>query len=263
MATKPFTIAIAGKGGTGKTTVSGLLIQLLVERAEGPVLAIDADPNANLNRVLGLEFEQTIGGLERETLKTLTDLPAGMTKGRYIEYRLQQLLVEAEGLDLLVMGRGEGPECYCIVNHILRNYMDFLAGNYRYMVMDNEAGMEHISRRTTTDVDALLVVSDANPVAIRSAERINELVDELNINVKERYLVLNNLPDHLPRRAKEVLEESALEILGEIPRDDALLELSWEGRSLDGLPPGSPALEAVRVILDRVLPSRERAFLSH
>jgi len=261
---KPFTIAIAGKGGTGKTTVSGLLIQLLVEKAEGPVLAIDADPNANLNQVLGLKFEQTIGGLERETLKTLADLPAGMTKGRYIEYRLQQLLVEAEGLDLLVMGRGEGPECYCIVNHILRNYMDFLAGNYRYMVMDNEAGMEHISRRTTTDVDVLLVVSDANPVAIRSAERINELVDELNINVKERYLVLNNLPDRLPQRAKEMLEGTGLEVVGEIPRDEALLGLSWEGKSLESLSPDSPALEAVRVIMDRVLrPSRERAFLSH
>lgn len=250
---KPFTIAVAGKGGTGKTTVSGFVIRLLVERGEGPVLAIDADPNANLNQVLGLEFEQTIGGLERETLRSLSNLPAGMTKGRYIEYRLQQLLVEADGLDLLVMGRGEGPECYCMVNHILRKYMDFLSSNYRYMVMDNEAGMEHISRRTTTDVDVLLIVSDANPVAIRSAERISELVDELDINAKRRYLVLNNLPDHLPRRAREVLEELGLEVLGEIPRDEALLELSWEGRSLDGLPPDSPALEAVREILDGVL----------
>jgi CO dehydrogenase maturation factor len=257
---KPFTIAIAGKGGTGKTTVSGLLIRVLVERADGPVLAIDADPNANLNQVLGLEFEQTIGGLERETLETLSDLPAGMTKGRYIEYRLQQLLVEAEELDLLVMGRGEGPECYCIVNHILRNYMDFLAANYHYIVMDNEAGMEHISRRTTTDVDALLVVGDANPVAIRAAERIDELVDELNINVRNRYLVLNNLPNQLSRKAKEMLEELDLEVLGAIPRDEALLELSWEGRSLESLSADSPALEAMRGILDRVLLSRAKTF---
>lgn len=250
---QPITIAVAGKGGTGKTTVAGLLIHLLVSKELSPVLAIDADPNANLDHVLGYEVKRTIGELEQETLGNINDIPAGMNKKTWLEYNLQQLLVEGKGLDLLVMGRGEGPECYCAINHILRAYMNSLSKNYRFVVLDNEAGMEHISRRTTSDIDILLMVSDGNPVAIHSARRINRLVDELDIKVKKRYLILNNLWDHLPQKAEEEMEKTGLETLGEIPKDENLLELCWEGKPIKNLSVDSPALKAMEEVLEKIL----------
>jgi CO dehydrogenase maturation factor len=253
-----FTIAVAGKGGVGKTTVAGLIAQLLVERREGPVLVIDADPNTNFHQVLGLNVEQTIGELREETLRKIKDLPPGVTKDQYLEYGLQQCLVESSGLDLLAMGRGEGPFCYCAVNHVLRRYMDVLSKNYKYVVLDNEAGLEHLSRRTTQGLDLLLIVSDGYPVSLQAAERINALADELKLQIRKRFLVWNHLNNGtLSKSGRELIQgriaRTGLDCVGEIPRDEALLSLSLEGHPLRELPISSPARLAVIAILEKIL----------
>lgn len=253
-----FTIGVAGKGGVGKTTIAGLIARLLLERGGSPILAIDADPNANFNQVLGLDLEMTIGELREETLKKIKDLPAGISKDQYLEYGMQQCLVESKGIDLLAMGRGEGPFCYCAVNHVLRRYLDLLGRNYKYVVMDNEAGLEHLSRRTTQDIDILLIVSDAYPVALQAATRINRLADELKLHIAQRFLVLNHLshgtlssPEQEALRQK--IEQTGLMLIGEIPRDEALLQLSLEGKAVSELPASSPAKLAVKAILEKIL----------
>ncbi|MBS3788041.1 AAA family ATPase [Candidatus Bipolaricaulota bacterium] len=245
-----FTIAVAGKGGTGKTTISGLIIRELVERQAGSVLAIDADPNANLNELLGFDVDGTIGELEAEVLRENQDIPPGMTKKRWMELHLQQILSEGKGKDLLVMGRGEGPNCYCAVNNILREYLNNLARNYDFLVMDNEAGMEHLSRRTTAGIDTLLIASDSNPIAVKSARRIAELVDELDIEVGKKYLVLNRTEGDLPDKTEKKVDELDLELLGEVPRDENVRDLCWEGKPIDLLDPNSPALKSVRKMVD-------------
>ncbi len=253
-----FTIAVAGKGGVGKSTVAGLIVRVLVERHEGPVLAIDADPNTNLHQVLGLPLERTIGELREDTLKRIKDLPPGVTKDQYLEYGLQQCLVESNGIDLLAMGRGEGPFCYCAVNHVLRRYIDLLSKNYTYVVLDNEAGLEHLSRRTTQDVDVLLVISDANPIALQAAARINRLADELQLRIRKRFLALNNVSESMRARLgtgsfREKLEQTGLALIGEIPTDETLLSLSLDGKPLSELPPTSPAKRAVKEIIEKIL----------
>ncbi len=254
----PFTIAVAGKGGTGKTTVAGLVIHHLLSDGQGPILAVDADPNANLGDLLGLDVEVTVGGLQAETLKEIRNLPAGVPLDRYMEYELHQALVEGEGADLLVMGRGEGDGCYCAVNHILRHYLDKIQGNYRYVILDNEAGMEHLSRHVTQGIDLLLIVSDANPVAIRSAARIDALASELDLKVKERCLVLNNLRGEVPERVWEEINRSGLEVLGKVPHDEIIATLNLEGGPLSGLPPGTAALSAMESMLGKTLRKEER-----
>lgn len=254
----PFTIAVAGKGGTGKTTVAALLVLQLLREDQGPILAVDADPNANLGELLGLEVDMTVGGLQADTLKKIHDLPAGIPLDRYMEYELHQALVEGEGVDLLVMGRGEGDGCYCVVNHILKKYLESIRGNYACVVLDNEAGMEHLSRHVTQGVDLLLVVSDANPVAIRSAARINALASELDLRIKERYLVLNNLRGEGLRQVQEQINRSGLEVLGEIPHDQAIAALNLAGRPLRELPPGALASSAMEWMLGKVLRKEER-----
>lgn len=253
-----FKIAVAGKGGTGKTTVSGLVVQSLLRWGERPVLAVDADPNANLGELLGLEVEETVGGLQAEVLDKRHDLPPGVPLSRHLEYELHQALVEGEGVDLLVMGRGEGPGCYCAVNDILRGYLNSIQGSYRYVVLDNEAGMEHLSRRITQDVDLLLIVSDANPIAVRAAVRIAELANELRLRIGERYLILNNLRGALPALAQEELARAGLRVLGEVPQDEAILKLCLEGRPLNELPPDSPAPEALEELLKKTLRKEAR-----
>lgn len=254
-----FKIAVAGKGGTGKTTLASLIIQEIVERKLGSVLAIDADPNANLNELLGFDVAGTIGEIEANLLDGDVDIPPGMTKKRWMEYSLQQILAEGKGKDLLVMGRGEGPSCYCAVNNILREYLHTLSKNYDFVVMDNEAGLEHLSRRTTTGIDVLLVVSDGNPVAIKSASRIMELLDELEIRVDESYLVLNRIPEDLPPEVEEKAEELDLELLVKVPRDEELLQLCWSGGTLAELDPVSPSKQAVKKLLKKILPKPEKA----
>ncbi len=251
-----YTIAVAGKGGTGKTTVSSLILAHLLEGDMTPVLAIDADPNTNLNQWLGVKVDNTVGDLQAEVLeKGRESLPAGMDRRRYLQYQMRLCLQEYEGFDLLAMGRTEGPGCYCSVNDILRAFMDELVPNYEYVLMDNEAGMEHLSRRTTRDVDLLLIVSDENPVGIRSAGRINAMRQKLEVNIDQAYLMLNRMrDDDLSELAQKEVQKTGLEVLARLPFDEKVAEFSLSGDSLLDLPADSPARRALGEALSEVLP---------
>jgi CO dehydrogenase maturation factor len=243
------TIAVAGKGGTGKTTLAGLLVRLLMERNEGPVLAVDADPNANLNAALGLELDKSIGDLREELLDKIRKLPPGITKDTYLELGVQECLSESRGVDLLAMGAGEGPQCYCAVNHVLRRCIDKLRDAYSYVVMDNEAGLEHLSRCTTQDVDALLVLSSG-----------------LALRVDKKYLVINNLDGANEERLQSLVPGTDMKLLGTIQHDEQVSEASWQGQSLMDLPDDSAALQAVRELLDMILsgkPTMSSVSLEH
>jgi len=209
-----FTIAVAGKGGVGKTTLSALIIVDLLRKGFKPVLAVDADPNVNLNILLGIEAPQAIGTLREKALEEVKNIefPAGMSKATYLEYGFQSCLAEGEGFDLMVMGRPEGPGCYCFANDVLRKFIDKLTPNYRYVVIDSEAGMEHLSRRTTQNVDILFMISDSNLIALKSAKRISDLVDELKLNISKRYLVLNNTENSMVSKITEKIKDTGLEL---------------------------------------------------
>ena len=248
-----FTIAVAGKGGVGKTTISALVIINLLKRGLKPVLAVDADPNVNLNTLLGIQAPFEIGKLREEALEEVRkiDFSPGMSKATYLEYEFQSCVTEGEGFDLIVMGRPEGPGCYCFANDVLRTFIAKLTPNYRYVVIDSEAGMEHLSRRTTQNVDILFIVSDSNPVALKSAERINKLVDELKLRIKKRYLVLNNLENSFILKIKEKVKKTGLELGGIIPKDEMVFSFTLEEKPHTQLPSTSPALLAVENLLKK------------
>ena len=254
-----FTIAVAGKGGTGKTTLSALMIRALQERGMTPILAVDADPNANLGEALGLIADLSIGRLQAETLKQIHKLPAGVPLSRHLEYELHQAIVEGEGIDLLVMGHGEGPGCYCAVNHILRRYIESLRSSYRCTILDNEAGMEHLSRRVSHGIDLLLVVSDASPTALRSAGRIARMADDLELEIGRRFLVLTNLRDDLSDLAAAEVDRTGLELAARIPFDEEMYELTLAGRPIAELSPGAASLTEVSDMLDTLLQKEEVA----
>jgi len=199
-------IALSGKGGVGKTVIAALLIKVLRDSGNGAVFAVDADPNSCLADYLGLTVDETIGNIREETLKNIGKIPAGMTKDRWISCRVQECIVESTGVDLLVMGRPEGPGCYCYVNNILRNFMDSYSPNYPYTVIDNEAGMEHLSRRTARKIDYLLIVSDLTPAGLKAALRIRELSCELNLVVGRAGLVLNRADSPLSKSGERLME---------------------------------------------------------
>jgi len=248
-----FTLAVAGKGGTGKTTLAALLIRALIERGEGPVLAVDADPNPNLGFALGCQVEKTISELRDELLDHIRKLPPGVTKDDYLEMGIQECLWEGRGVDLLVMGAGEGPRCYCAVNNVLRRCIDRLRGAYRYVVMDNEAGLEHLSRCTTQDVDVLLIVSNGMPVALQAAFRIRELTKRLALRIGGQYLVLNDVDLADVSRIASQAQRTGLELLGAVPSDSRLRQLSREGEPLTQLAGDSAARTALREILEAAL----------
>lgn len=246
-------IAVAGKGGTGKTTFCGLAIRYLIKNAMRPVLAIDADANLNLNEVLGVEIENTVGGVRDDLLKNMGMLPAGMSKDAWIEMQLQDSMVETKDFDLVAMGKPEGTGCYCYVNSVLQRYMEILQKNYPYIVMDNEAGMEHISRGTTKDVSFLLIISDASPRGVRTAARIRDLVDELSVKVGGMALVLNRLiNEEMTQAALAEAKKRGLELIGVIPADDVLLGFDMRDQTLMELPDDSIAVQAAAKILDQV-----------
>lgn len=246
-----FTIAVAGKGGTGKTTLSALVVRYLKGKGEGPILAVDADPNANLGEVLGLDVRETVGRICDEMLEG-AKIPPGMPKDTFMEYRIQETLIESSGYDLLVMGRPEGPGCYCYANTLVRKYIDMLSGNYGYLVMDNEAGMEHLSRRTTRDVDILILVSDPTLRGIRTARKISDLANELKLGIGRRGLVINRVVGDLQVVLGREAEELGLELLGVVPEDRLICEYELGGKSLIDLPEGSRAVEAVRGMMERI-----------
>ena len=244
-------IAITGKGGTGKTTVAALIIKHLREHASGAILALDADPDANLATVLGIPVEQTIGDLREELLKAIKDFPAGMSKQGYIEAGLHQLIIETEKVDLIVMGRSEGPGCYCYVNNLLRKFADDLTPSYEWMVMDTEAGMEHLSRRTSSQVDALVIVVNESPLSLDCARRIDELTRELPNDIRAKYYVINGAKEKRIEAIRARTEGLDLEYLGHIPYDDALEDLVFRGEPIYGLN-GSPAVLKIDEIMARI-----------
>jgi CO dehydrogenase maturation factor len=245
-----YSIGLAGKGGTGKTTVAGLLIKYLVEKGKVPVLAVDADANANLNEVLGLEVQETLGDAREEMKKGVA---AGMTKDIFMEMKLEQALVEAKGYDLVVMGRPEGPGCYCAANTLLTNYLDRLINNYAYVVMDNEAGMEHISRLTTNNVDLLLIISDPSRRGIQAAARILELTLELPLNIKKKAFLVNQAKENQEADIRKTAQEFRLELSGIIPDDELVREFDLSGKPTTQLTRNSKAVEAAFAIFERIL----------
>ncbi len=250
-----FSLAVAGKGGIGKTSFAALLIQSLIERADGPVLAVDADPNPSLGYALGHRVEKTISELRNDLLDHIRKLSPGVTKDDYLELGIQECLSEGRGFDLLAMGAGEGPRCYCAINSVLRRCIDRLSNAYPYVVMDNEAGLEHLSRCTTQDIDVLLIVSNGHPASLQAAIRVRQLTEKLALRIGRRYLVLNDAMDSGDGAwCAEQARLTGLELLGVIPTDEALRERSRRGEPLTGLPEDSPARAAARTILEAALP---------
>ena len=248
----PYSIALAGKGGTGKTTVAGMLIRHLVNTGRTPVLGVDADSNANLNEVLGLEVTDTLGNAREEMKKNI--VPRGMTKDVFMSMKLEQAIIETKGFDLIVMGQPEGSGCYCAANTLLTGFLEKLTGNYPYIVMDNEAGMEHISRLTTQNVDLLLLVSDTSRRGIQAATRINKLAMDLNIGFKESGLIINRCKEEPSDRIKQILEENELKLLGTLPDDQTVYEYDFEGRPTVEIPADNPAINAAEKIFETIIP---------
>ena len=251
-----YTIAVAGKGGTGKTSLTGLLINQLANRKEGPILVVDADANANINEVLGVEVDNTIGQIREEVNqreKQGNSFPGGMTKAQYLKYRLNTSLVEGNGFDLIVMGRSEGEGCYCYVNGILREQTDSLSDSYKYLVIDNEAGMEHLSRKTTKHVDTLLLVSDCSRRSIQAVGRIKELANELKLSIGKMYLIVNKVPNGvLNDGIKEEISIQNLDLIGIVPQDDMIYEYDSSGIPLVKMPEESKAKVAIKEIISKL-----------
>jgi len=258
------TIALAGKGGVGKTTIAGMVIKYLVQNKPGPVLAIDADPSSNLNMVLGLDLYWTVGDIREDMLAqvksslvgggaAMGSLPGGVTKHDYLDHKIRASLAEGEAFDLIAMGRSEGTGCYCAVNYNLRGVIDSISKNYRFVVIDNEAGMEHLSRRTTRDVQHLLVVSDPTQRGIVAAERIASFRNELDIRIERAYLIINRLPGVMPPALKAQIDRLDIPLLGMIPTDDELSQFEFSGKPLVELGNSSPVYQAVAGMLSSIL----------
>jgi len=248
-----FSIAVAGKGGSGKTSLTSLIIRYLKNHKLGPVLAVDADPNANLGESLGLDVKKTVGSIIASFNAEKINIPPGMTKEAYLEYKLNEVIVEDKGLDLITMGRGEGPECYCYPNLILRKFADSLAENYTYVVMDNEAGMEHLSRRTTQNIDVLLIVSDHSVKGVRTVARIKGLVSELELVVGRQSVIINFAPANLAPSVSEELARLGIEPTALIPEDEQLSNYDIELKPLLDLPDTSKAVKAVSDLMAELL----------
>jgi CO dehydrogenase maturation factor len=247
-----FKLAVAGKGGCGKTSLAALVIRYLKIHDKTPILAVDADANANLGESLGLKVGQTIGTVLDLFQHEKISIPQGMTKEAYLEYKLNGTIVESSGLDLVTMGRGQGPECYCYPNVILKKFIDGLSASYQSVVMDNEAGMEHLSRKTTEDMDALLLVSNHSIKGVRAVARIKELVDELKLNFKQQLVVINLVPGKLDPLIEKELEKLHIKADALIPEDDELYRFDLEQKNLLNMPDSSAAVQAVNDLIKRI-----------
>jgi CO dehydrogenase maturation factor len=244
---------MAGKGGVGKTTVSALIVRYFTRHVKDPVLAIDADPNSNLGETLGMTIEKTVGDIREDFMRDPQGVPSGMDKVLYLEMLMNQVLIENKNFDLLVMGRQEGQGCYCMVNNILNRFADELETNYKYMLVDNEAGMEHLSRRTSGKVDKLFMVTDYALRGLRAVGRINGLLDDLKLDVREKGLIVNRAPKQLNQAFLDEVEQIGVPLLCTIPQDDNLLEFDMERRSILELPDDSPAVLAVNELMEKVI----------
>lgn len=249
------TLAVAGKGGTGKTLFATLIIKYLLETGRRPILAIDGDPSSNLNLALGMELYATIGQIREETAEQVSSgqFPGGISKPDWFEYQVQECLVEGDGVDLLAMGRPEGPGCYCAANNMLRRSINALGSSYPYVVIDNEAGMEHISRQTTRNVDVLFVISDPTRRGLTAVEHIVHLTEDLGTRIGRCYLVINNVIGDLPDAFVERANALGIPLLGMVPRDPLVTEYDILGKPLITLDTSSAIYTAVRELLEKAL----------
>jgi CO dehydrogenase maturation factor len=238
------TIAISGKGGSGKTTLAAMIIRLLVSQSQGPILAVDADPNACLAPMMGVEPATSIADIREKVVENVPT-NSGMDRVRSFEYGIQQAITEANGFDLLTIGRPEGPGCYCAANNMLRTFLDKLSPQYQYVIIDNEAGMEHLSRRTTNNVDLLCIVAEPTAIGALTTRRIFELAKQLPISVKEIGIIWN--------RAESNKKMDEIDIFGYIPNDESIFKASMQGQTIFDLEENSAALSAVRKILESKL----------
>lgn len=246
-------IAMAGKGGTGKTTTSALLLKYLTDRKMTPVLAVDADANANLNELLEQKVQLTLGEIRRD-LKG--DIPTGMTRDQFMEMKIHQALIEESGYDLMVMGQPDGPGCYCAANQYLAMTMDRLAENYAYIIVDNEAGMEHLSRMNLREIDYLFIVSDPSARGILTAKRIADITDPLGLAVKNKFLIVNRAPDPIPDVLQEKIEdavsEAGLPLGGIISSSNDLINQELSGTSYLKLADDSSVIQQSKAIFDKI-----------
>jgi len=249
-----FVIAFSGKGGTGKTTLAALTIRHIVEKIGRAVLAVDADPNSCLGEMLGVTPEHTVADIREHVRADKLDIAPGMSKERQIEYLIQACVVEGKKFDLLTMGRPEGPKCYCYVNTLLRKHLEEVGADYPFVVMDNEAGMEHLSRLTTNNVDELLIVSDATRQGARTVRRIMQIAEQLPIQVKRKQVVLNRVPDGedvSPFQSEAQPHGFSSSLV--VPYDDELYRSLADGRSVFELPPSSAALGSIGKFIEERL----------
>ena len=251
----PHTIAVAGKGGVGKTTTCGMIIDYLCNAGKGPLLVVDADANSNLNEVLGIEVDTTLGTIREEMAQAELkgSIPAGMTKADYAEFKFNSALVEEDDFDMLVMGRTQGKGCYCFVNGVLKTQVDKYAKNYRYVVMDNEAGLEHVARGTLPHVDTMLLISDCSRRGVQAVARIAEMVEELAINPTQMGLIINRAPDGiLDEGVKAEIDKHGLKLIGVLPQDEAVYRCDCDGEPSAKLPQSNPVKTALRGIMSQL-----------
>ena len=251
----PHTIAVAGKGGVGKTTTCGMLIDYLCKKRRGPVLVVDADANSNLNEVLGVEIDTTLGTIREEMAQAEMKgtIPSGMTKADYAEFKFNSALVEEDDFDMLVMGRTQGKGCYCYVNGVLKTQVDKYAKNYRYVVMDNEAGLEHVARGTLPHVDTMLLISDCSRRGVQAVARIAEMVEELGLNPGQMGLIINRAPGGvLDEGVKAEIDKHGLKLFGVLPQDEAVYRCDCDGQPSAKLPQDNPVKTALRGIMREI-----------
>ena len=246
----PFTIAFSGKGGVGKTTLAALSVKYLLNKGIKPVLTVDADPNSNLNMTLGIEFSETIADAREEILDK--KVPAGISKTDFISGRLEELIAEGKGLDLLVMGRPEGPGCYCAVNNLLREYLGRISKRYQAVVIDTEAGMEHLSRRTTGDLDVLFIVANPDPVSITAASRIQKIAKKLRLKIKNTCFILNRTDNEISGPIRAAIKESGLNVFATVPEEKSLKTASEKGRTILEIP-ATAAEDKIKIIMDKLI----------
>lgn len=247
------TIAVTGKGGVGKTTTSALILQWLVAHGETPVLAVDADSNANLHEALGITYASTVGGIREDARKTAKEL-TGMAKTEFLDMQVQEALVEQDGYDLIVMGRPEGPGCYCFANNVLRDVIQRLSGNYQHVIVDSEAGLEHVSRRTLLKIDLLLTVSDCTVRGVRTAGRVSSLATEMGTAIGQMGLIITRVPGGvLPDAVAAEAAATGIPVLAVVPFDESVAAMDAGGMAVGDIPADASARLAVDGLMQQVL----------
>ncbi|MBO5049500.1 MAG: AAA family ATPase [Oscillospiraceae bacterium] len=251
----PHTIAVAGKGGVGKTTTCGMLIDYLCKKDQGPVLVVDADANSNLNEVLGVEVETSLGAIREEMAQAEMkgSIPAGMTKADYANFKFNSALIEEDEFDMLVMGRTQGKGCYCYVNGVLKTLVDKYAKNYSYVVMDNEAGLEHVARGTLPHVDTMLLISDCSRRGIQAVARVAEMIEEMELKPGRIGLIVNRAPNgELDQGVLEEIQRHNLNLIGVLPQDEGVYRCDCNGEPSARLPESNPVKQALRGIMQNL-----------